>query len=250
MLSLKKPGVQSSCMQLKSRMKRFSLFLLVPSLVYLATCMSCKTRAICGMFQPRHEITFINDSMFKYSKWYGDSDTNSFYFYSEGTYAKTGKNTYILNSIKFNPDSIELICSLKDDPKINGLRLKILTEMFSNDFKFYHCSYIVYLDNQEYGFSSSTVDTILPLLKPKQVNITLTLPPDSVIPNCRYFAFKSLPIQTSDSKFNSINIWFPDVSKYFNWYSIDNVLLRSSGKGKERIFQIGDDKWPVTLIKK
>jgi hypothetical protein len=202
------------------------------------------------MFRPVHEITFENDSIFKYSKWYGDTDTNSFYYYSEGIYTKTGKNTYILNSIKFNPDSVELVCSLKDDPKINGLRLKILTEMFGDNFKFFHCKFIVYLDNQKYGFCSPSVDTILPLIKPKQVSITLTLPPDSVIPNCRYFNFKSLPIQTSDSNFNFINIRFPDMSKYFNWYSIDNILLKSSGKGKKKIFQIGDDKWPVTLVKK
>ena len=202
------------------------------------------------MFLPKHEITFENDSFFKYSKWYGDTDTNSFYYYSEGTFIRTDKTSYILNSNKFNPDSLELICSIKDDPKVKGLRLKISTEMFNDIFEFHHCRYIVDLDSQKYEFFSSFVDTILPTMNPKQLSITLTLPPDSVIPSCNYSNFKTLPVKCPDNNFTFINVWFPDVSKYFNWYNIENVLLKSTGRGKKRTYKIGDDNWPVILIEK
>jgi len=199
------------------------------------------------MFLPKHEIAFENDSTFKYSKWYLDTDTNSFSYYSEGTYKKIDKTSYILNSNHFNPDSLNLICSVKDDPTIKGLRIKISTEMFNDIFDFHHCMYFVDLDSLKLEFFTSSVDTIIPSIKPKEIRITLTLPPDTVVPNCRYSIFKTLPVILSDSNFNTINVWFPDVSKYFHWYSLNNVLLTSFGRGKKKIYKIGDDDWPVII---
>ena len=199
------------------------------------------------MILPRHEIIFENDSVFKYSKWYLDTDTNPFEYYSEGIYSKIDKNTYLLKSERFNPDSLELVSSVTEDPTIDGLHLIVSTEMFSTDFENLDCRYIVDLDDQRYIFFSSLVDTIILSQKPKYVNITLHFPPDSIISNPRYFNFKALPIQIPDSNSNSITIVFPDVLKYTEWLSIDNILLKRIDK---KTYLFGNDKWPVALIKK
>jgi len=209
---------------------------------------SCKSRAICGLILPRHEIAFENDSIFRYSKWYLDTDTTSFSYYSEGTYKKINKTSYILNSNSFNPDSLNLNCTVKDDPTIKGFRLKISTEMFDDIFDFHQCIYEVDLDSLKFEFFTSSVDTIISSIKPKEIGITLTIPPDYVVPNCRYSIFKTLPVKLSDSNFTTINVWFPDVSKYFHWYSLNNVLLTSFGRGNKKGYKIGDDNWPVIIV--
>ena len=119
--------------------------------------------------------------------------------------------------------------------------------MFRTDFKNLNCRYIVNLDDQRYIFFSSLVDTIILSQKPKRVSITLYFPPDSIIPNPRYFNFKALPIQIPDIKFNSITVEFPDVLKYTEWLSIDNLMLKRKDK---KTYLLGNDKWPVALIKK
>ena len=66
------------------------------------------------MLLPRHEIILENHLVFKYSKRYLDTDTNSFGYYSEGIYSKIDKNTYLLKSERFNSDLLELVSSVTE----------------------------------------------------------------------------------------------------------------------------------------
>jgi hypothetical protein len=210
----------------------------------------CKTTAICGMFSPRHEIEFINDSTFEYIKYYLDAHTNSFLYYSKGIYKKIDKNLFILNSYSFDPDSIPTDYKLMNENNINGFHLLIYCdEIFDDVFEFNHCRYIVNLDNYEFTSKKPVVDTIIQIPIPQQINLKLTLEPDSTIPKSRIEEFKIKPVSNLKSRSNSISIELLLESKYFNWHNLKNANLKSSGHGKSRKNYIDDDKWPV-LVKK
>ena len=224
---------------------KISLFL---SLLFMAFNYGCKTQASCGTFMPTHEITLGLDSTFRYSKWYLDSDTNSFAHNSEGRYRQIDKNTYILNSYEFNPDSINTAYSFLIDSKTKGFRIKVTSDLEREDFDFHHNKLSLIIDNISFDFKTPIIDTII-TEKPQSIELKLIIQKDSVIPNSLYDCFKSRPIENIPRNSNFVKIHFPVSGKYYNWYTLTNRILYRQRKGKDAFYYILGDSWTINLKK-
>ncbi|MFC0878920.1 hypothetical protein ACE01N_20165 [Saccharicrinis sp. FJH2] len=225
------------------------IVLIIICVVCLTVNYGCKIQSICDMFLPRHEITFENDSVFKYTKWIFDTDTNSFGYYSEGRYLKIDKNTYILNSYDFNPDSIRTDWKFNVDSSITNYRIRITTELEDEDFKFNHDKIVLKIDSDCYEFKEAIIDTFFSK-KPEIIRLKLLTQPDSVIPKGLYRCFTSIPIENIPESSNYINIEFPVSWKYYNWHPLVNKILYKRGKGKKSSYYLWGDKWKIKLKKK
>jgi hypothetical protein len=201
------------------------------------------------MFLPKHEITFENDSIFKYTNWIFDSDTNSFGYYSEGRYLKIDKNTYILNSYDFNPDSIEVDYKLKTDSSITGFHLKISTELDREDFDFHYDTLFLDLGNKTYNFTKSQIDTTILSNNIEKIGLRLITQVDSVVPASLIDRFTIIPIKNIPEKYNYIEIHFPISAKFYNWINMNNKVLYRKGKGKNPRYFIWNDNLPIRLKK-
>lgn len=224
---------------------KISLFL---GLLFMTFNYGCKTQAICGMFMPTHEITLGLDSTFRYSKWYLDSDTNSFGHNSEGRYQQIDKNTYILNSYDFNPDSFNTAFSFLTDSITKGFRIKVTTDLEREDFEFHHNKLRLIVDNISFDFNTPIIDTII-TEKPQSIELKLLIHKDSVIPNSLYDCFKSRPIENIPGNSNFAEIHFPVSGKYYNWYTLTNRILYKKGEGKDAFYYIWGDSWSIKLKK-
>jgi len=224
---------------------RISLFL---SLLFMTFNYGCKTQAICGMFMPTHEITLGLDSTFRYSKWYFDTDSNSFGHYSEGRYQQIDKNTYILNSCDFNPDSINTANSFLIDSTTKGFRIKVTSDLDREDFEFHHNKLSLIIDNISFDFKTTFIDTII-TDKPQSIELKLIIQKDSVIPNSLYDSFKSRPIENIPRNSNFAKIHFPVSGKYYNWYPLTNRILYRQGKRENAYYYLWGDSSIVNLRK-
>ncbi|MFC0878965.1 hypothetical protein ACE01N_20390, partial [Saccharicrinis sp. FJH2] len=181
------------------------LIKLIPLTIILTLTYGCRRIGVCGMFQPSHQIIFKSDSTFMYSKFYWDGETNSFGYYSEGIYNKIDKNTYILNSYNFNPDSIRTEWKFNVDSSTTNYRIRITTELEDGDFKFYHDKIVLEIDSDCYEFKEAIIDTFFSK-KPEIISLKLLTQPDSVIPKGLYRCFTSIPIENIPESSNYINI--------------------------------------------
>lgn len=226
---------------------RKTLCLTIIGLLIIFTISSCRVSKVCGLFYPRHEIIFLDDSNFQYMKWVLPFDSNSYSvgLYSEGRYRKINKNEYLLSSRYFNPDSIKCNISSHFDSNCQGYRLKISSDIYNSDFNLNKCKLIVDIDNKTLIFSEN-VDTILQLSTIKRISIKLDISSNQNTPTKLYDQFKAIPINIIDSNNNYIEIHFPIETKYFNWFPIKDVLITHLTKDK---FKIGNESWPVTLIR-
>ena len=223
------------------------IVLIIISAVCFTMNYGCKTQSICGMFLPKYEITFENDSIFTYTKWNFDTDTNSFGYYSEGHYLKIDKNTYILNSYDFNPDSIEVNYKLKTDSSTTGFRLNITTELEREDFDFHYDTLYLNLGNKIFKFTKSHIDTTILSHNIKKIGLRLVTQSDSVVPTSLIDRFTIIPIKNIPDKYNYIEIHFPISAKYYNWINLDNKVLYRKGKGKNSRYFIWNDNSPIRL---
>lgn len=236
-------------MQLKK--ERMNQYIRTILIIICAICLtinfSCRTQIICGTFASTHEITFKNDSTYKYTNWEFDTDTNSFGYYSEGRYLKIDKNTYILNSYDFNPDSIEVDYNLKTDTSLSGFRIKITTELEREDFDFHYDTLCLDIDNKIYKFTKSQIDTTIFTDNIEKIGLRLITQPDSIIPASLIARFAMIPIENIPEKYNFIEIHFPISSIYYNWINIDNKVLYKNGKSKKSKYFIWNDNSPIKL---